>query len=397
MIDVLRVCLFNPLPELRPPFRLPFDQLSGVEVISESTDWPELSEWLRHVKVDAIAIHLDGPGGSSLEIVRRVSQMCPTCGIIGVSSRTDPDGIIQSMRSGCTQFVCWPIDTRDLTAAVDRIRATRLTLRQESKRICVIGSAGGAGATTIACNLAIELGNLSAHRVAVVDLDVEFGDVNCLFDCEPKHSIADVAREGVDVDRVLLQQAMYELSCNVTLLARPEKIGQAREITAEGVDHLLRMMAEIYPFVVVDLPRAYSHLNAAAVRFADRVLIVSQLGVSFIRNATRVYELLLELDTDESTIEIVLNRSKASHGQITPADVEAHFGRPVFAMIPNDYRQVQSASDFGRSMLANAPTSPARLAIQEMARMLAGSSITEPTPLAPGLLGRFWKNRKTKV
>jgi pilus assembly protein CpaE len=267
-----------------------------------------------------------------------------------------------------------------------------------SKRVCVIGSSGGSGATTVACNLAMELAHLSDRRTALVDMNLEFGDVACAFDCTPVYSVADVCHEGLQLDASMLAKAMHELPSNVSILARPERIEQVREITAEGVQAMFTVMSSLFPYVVVDLPRAADYLNASAVMDSDRILIVTQLTVPFLRNATRIHKCLLDMGADEGRIEIVLNRCKSVFERISPDDVESHFGRPLFAMIPNDYRRVQTALDFGHPIVADSPNTPARLAIQKMARLIAGEPETESAPsFFNRMLGRSGKEKLTPV
>jgi len=395
MADTLRICLFDPDGQRGDDFRVPFGEVGSVVVVAEPACWDDLREWIKNSNIDLVVINLDDKAGKALGIVEQVGRLAPSCGIIGVSENTQPAHIISAMRAGCSQFVSWPVDQEDLTSAIERIHATRHVAAASSKRICVVGSSGGAGATMIACNLALELGHLSDRHTALIDLNLEFGDVGCAFDCVPKHSVADVCKAGIEADRLLLSTAMHELSCNVSILPRPEKIGEAREVTPDGVEMLLRVVAEAHPYVVVDLPRAFSFLSAAALRDADHILIVTQLGVPFIRNASRIYQCLLEMGADEERIDIVINRCKANFERISPDEVKAHFGRPVFAMIPNDYRRVQTALDFGHPIMDDSPTSPARVAIQEMARKIASEEGVEkhPTNNSGGLFGRLWKRK----
>jgi pilus assembly protein CpaE len=394
MSDTLRICLFDSTPDRQPSFRGCFEQLKNVHLLTETGKWEELREWLRQASVDMIAVNLDGDHSAGLEVVERIAQISPACAILGVGSALDANTIIGAMRAGCTQFVAWPIDPNDLETAVERIRATRVVgTAVGAKRFCVIGSSGGAGATTVACNLAMELGHLTDRRVSLVDLNLEFGDIACAFDCNPKFTVSDVSRADIEIDRMLVGKAMHELPCNISILARPESVADARLATPEGLSQVLRLMKDMYPCTVVDLPRVYSAVSAAALHEADRVLVVTQLGVPFIRNATRIYECLLQMDTDEDRIEIVLNRCRANFERITPEEVETHFGRPVFGMIPNDYRRVQNSLDFGHPIMADAPSSPARLAIQEMARRLANEPgddlVAAGRGRSTGLLGKL--------
>lgn len=392
MAETLRVCLFDTLPDRQPSFRAPFEQIRNTLILGSFAQWNELREWVRQGQVDLVAVNLDGDQEETLTVIQNLAQVGHGCGIVGISSNLDPNFIIRVMRAGCGQFVCWPVDQGDLESAIERIRATRVGIIHGSKRICVVGSSGGAGTTTIACNLAMELGQLARHPCALVDLNLEFGDISCAFDCKPKYSVADLCGEEVDIDRQMIEKAMHELPCNVSLLARPENLESAHIVTPDGVSRMLRSLAEVYPFTVIDLPRAYSFLSAAALRDAERVLVITQLGVPFIRNATRIYECLLHMGTEEERIEIVLNRCKANFERITTEEVESHFRRPVFALIPNDYRRVQNALDFGHPIMADAPSSPARMAIQEMARRLAGEDVEEARPAtSSGLFGKFWK------
>lgn len=398
MPDPLRICLFDADLSTEEPFRGPFETLNNVLIMGETSTWDELREWLRHGKLDMVAVNLGEREQQGLAIVERIVDMSPGCGVLGVSRRTDPQTIITAMRAGCSQFVPWPVDHQDLVAAVERIRATRSTEVRTSKRICVIGSSGGAGTTTVACNLAMELAHVTNRRCGLVDLNLEFGDVGSSFDCNPAYTIADVCRQEVEADRLLLGKALHELPCNVSILARPNKLAEALEVQPERLESTLQVMATMFPFVVIDLPRSANPVSTIAVRTADRVLVVTQLGVPFIRNATRIYDSLLQMGAAEGSVEIVLNRCNANFERIAPEEVEAHFGQPIFAMIPNDYRRVQTSLDFGHPIVADAPSSPARLAIQQMARNLASDQVTDdqtPPPTA-GFFSRFWQ-RPAKV
>lgn len=395
MADAVRACLFNAADETTPSFREPFEDLRGLQIAGATDEWETLKDWVRNGQADVVIINLDDAERTGQSVVENLAHFAPGCSILGVSGQTDPAFIIAAMRAGCSQFVPWPIDKADLTNALERITASKRTSVHSSQRVCVIGSSGGVGATTIACNLAMEFADIAERQVALVDLNLEFGDVGCAFDCQAKYSIVDVCRDDVDIDPHMLESALHELPCNVAVMTRPDNIEQAREVAPEGVQRMLEVMSELYPFVVVDLPRSFSFFSAAAVGDADKVIIVTQLSVASIRNATRILQLLRQIGTPDEHIEVVLNRYKASYERISPSEVESHFNRPIFAMIPNDYRRIQSALDLGQPVMTDAPNSPARLAIQEMAKKIAGKESSKPAA-APaqssgGIFGKLWK------
>src|ERR1051326_6074096 len=151
---------------------------------------------------------------------------------------------------------------------------------------------------------------------------------------------------------------------------------------------MFRVLSQMVPFVVMDLPRAFTPPAAAALSGSDRLIIVAQLSIPCLRNATRLYECMLNLGANPDRVEIVLNRCNANYERIKPEEVEKHFGRPIFAVIPNDYRRVTTSRVLGHPIMTDAPNSPARMAIHNMARALAAGQIADEADEG-GLLGMF--------
>ena len=397
MSQTLRVCLYN--REVQQSLHQPFQDLPYVRIVGQVSSGEELLDWIGRLSLDLVVVNLDSDGG--LELVEQVRRTRARCGILGISKSSDPNAIIRAMRSGCNQYVRWPIDPNDLKEALQQINVQSAPRFSGSRRVCVMGASGGAGATTVACNLAIELASLIGRECGLVDLNVELGDVGCLFDTQPIYSLADVCKEGVDLDHVMLEKGFHKLNCNVAILVRPHRLEEAYEIAPEGIVSMLNEARGLYPFVVVDLPRSFGPTTVAALQDTDRLLIVTQLTVASIRNATRINDWLRQMGTPEANIGIVLNRGTSSIGHITSEDVEAHFGKPIFANIPNDYRRVQSSLDVGYSTVKEDGRNPVQLAIREMARKIASDLLSqqdaEQQEAQPTLLKWLWHRRGEKT
>jgi diacylglycerol kinase len=129
----------------------------------------------------------------------------------------------------------------------------------------------------VACNLAIELAGLTNRECGLVDLSLELGDVGCCFDTQPIYTVSDLCRDGVDLDRSMLERGFHKLPSNVCILVRPHRVEEAYEVTPEGVSAMLTEARSLYPFVVVDLPRTFSTVAAAALTMAVAAVIVSEI------------------------------------------------------------------------------------------------------------------------
>jgi len=241
--------------------------------------------------------------------------------------------------------------------------------------------------------LAIELAQLSADLCALVDLQLEFGSVATYFDAHPAHTIGDLTNIPNEVDTQMAERAMTILPNNVALLARPERVDQAANIDPECIAQILKILAQRYDSVVADTPCHLGGVGIAALEMATSVLLVLQLSVPSIRNAQRLYKGLIQYGMPTEKILLVANRF-TRNCPISPRDVEENVGTSIFAVIPNDYRTVQAALDFGRPLLNESPNSPVRKAIAEMARRLhrgdfAVSSAKSKSKRKAGLFGRW--------
>lgn len=374
MSSVLQVCIYNSDPDSAADLRAQISALNFVRLCAELTSPEELSGFLHNSHVNLIFFHLDPNPSEAIDLIDQVATRYPETALIAIGEQKDPAAILAPIRAGCEQYVCKPIDATDLATAVSRVATKRLLARAKSRCIVVVGATGGAGSTSVACNLALELAAQTEKPCALVDLNFQFGDVAMYFDSEPKYTFADLADTGGHIDRTVLNNVMCQLPCQVALLARPNRIEQAEQITPDAVHHAIDLLKTTYESVVIDMPRYLEPAKVAALEQADHVLIVCQLMVPSIRNATRYQETLHKLGIPEERIHFVLNRDDANGGRVTTKDLEASFHQPLFASIPNDFQYVSRSLDMGKPLSSTERKSPVRTAIAKMAKRLIGDT-----------------------
>src|SRR3954469_5228532 len=125
---------------------------------------------------------VDLEAAASLADTLRVTR--PTISVILIRRRVDTRVLAEALRSGMREVV----EERDLTglgAAVKRAQqvwqalngAVAVTEGSRGRQVTVFSPKGGVGKTTLAVNLAVALSERGAKKVALVDLDLAFGDV----------------------------------------------------------------------------------------------------------------------------------------------------------------------------------------------------------------------------
>ncbi len=372
MSSILQVCLYNQDAESSETLRHSISSLNFVRLVTEVNTPDELAALMRDHEINLLFLHLDPDADSVVEVIDQVSQHHPTVPMIALSHQTGPNAILAPIRAGCDQYVCEPIVHADLAAAVSRVAAKRLLTQGRSKCVCVTGASGGVGATSIACNLAMEIGHLGDKNCGLVDLNLQFGDLATNFDREPDYTIHDIATAGAGVDQTVLENVLTVLPCNVALLARPRLVGECDGITADVVHHVIELLTTMHESVVIDIPRFISPVTFAALQQADLILIVCQLLVPSIRNAERYFDALVKLGIPEDRIEVIVNRGDSSGGRVSAKDIEELIKKPVFATIPNDYQYVAQSLDFGRPIAAAERDNPVRTEIRRLAGKISG-------------------------
>lgn len=389
MQSTLQVCLYNMDPEWSEELRARIGDLNFARLVAEASNPEQLAALLQDTPINLIFFHLDPDPLAVIGVIDQTAARFPAIALIALSHDTDPQAILAPIRAGCDQFVCEPIDAADLAAAVGRVTSKRLLTRAKSRCIGVMGASGGAGTTTIACNLALEIGHMTDRPCALVDLDFQFGDVAVNFDADPKYSFYDLAGSSGQIDRTMLAGVMTELPCNIHLLSRPQRVEQSQAMTGDAVHHAIDVLKSAYESVVVDMPRHLDPCTMSALGQSDLVVIVCQLLVPSIRNAIRLYETLSHAGVPDDRMEVVLNRGDSGGGRITTDDLEEAIKKPIFATIPNDYQFVARSLDFGRPIASMDRTSAIRSAIGKMARRIVGDEGDDGKDARRGFLSRL--------
>lgn len=376
MSNVIQVCLFNTEPTSSHELREHISAVNFVRLIGEVSTPEQLAKLIGETAVNMVFFHLDPDPARVIEVIDQFSARYPETALIAISHETGPDAILPPIRAGCDQFVCEPIDAADLGRAVSRVASKRFLAKPKSRCVCVIGASGGVGATTLASNLAMEIGHLAQKPCALVDLDFQLGDVAVNFDCDPKYTFYDLSQSEGTLDRTLLGSVLTQLPCNVQLLARPEQVEQFQAITPDLVHHAIEVLTGMFETVVVDVPRRFDPHTMSVIGQADLIIIVCQLLVPSVRNATRIHQTLVRAGVPEDRLELVLNRGDSGGGRLTVKDLEDTLKKSIFAVVPNDYQYVARSLDFGKPVSGQDRNNPVRAAITKIAHTITGDSAT---------------------
>ena len=169
----IKTCIYCESPDdaYTSQLRASLDRHAAIHIVTEAHDETGLTDCLERLPISLLVVDLDSERSSALRIMEDISARFPALAIVALSAKPDPELILSAMRAGCRQFIPKPIDLQDLTRALKLLTRSAGDRQEKAERIiCLVGSSGGCGVTTIAANLAIELAQLAGEQCALVDL-----------------------------------------------------------------------------------------------------------------------------------------------------------------------------------------------------------------------------------
>lgn len=229
---------------------------------------------------------------------------------------------------------------------------------KEGKIIAVSQARGGAGATTVAVNLAHSLLAHSGifkktpkHRVALVDLDLQFGNANVFLDLEDGGGMLRLIEAQQVPDADFMKGVMLEHASGLAVLSAPGTIAPLHALQAEKINAMLNILRLEYDYVVVDMPRAMVDWVGSILDMASLLLIVSDTSVPSIRQARRLIDFYKE-DHVGLAVDVVINREnrpiiKSSHLK----EAESVLGSKLRHWLPDNPKVARNAVDLGRPVV----------------------------------------------
>lgn len=237
--------------------------------------------------------------------------------------------------------------------------------------ITVFGTKGGVGKSVLATNLGVALATTTGKRVAVVDLDLEFGDVAIMLGMKPERTIHD-AIDAIDrLDHEMLAGLMQRHSSGLEALLAPVRPEDAEGISTAAVERVFDLVSRAYDYVVVDTCPAFTEPVLAALDRSDAIYLMTTMDLPSIKNTRVSLQKLRQLGLADGRVRLVLNRS-GSKVLLEPGEVAKAIGGDIFAHIPSD-RVVPRSVNQGVPVVLCTPKCDVAKSILALAKDAAGS------------------------
>ena len=249
------------------------------------------------------------------------------------------------------------------------------------KTIIVTGSKGGVGASTVALNLSVQLAMQTKRRVVLVDLARPFGQISPMLDMEPRFTVLDALERIERLDEKLLAGMTMRHKTGVEILAgplhAPMKPEQRQSVTIQAISRLIEIADSAYDFVVADIGVVNAADWAVALQKAHAILLVAEPSILALNTIERHMTATALAGVDCDRIHIVINRWRQNDDDAL-ASFEKKCKRTILKRLPNDYRQLTEAVQFGMP-LTGSPNNPLIARYRDLAVWFSGGKIFDGT------------------
>jgi len=390
-IGPIRVLVLETEPEAANHAREALARDERMLLVGTVTDQASLLDKLGATYAQVAVVDLAGLRGEVGPAVREILSRAPECCVIVTGANVAPGIVSRAVTAGARGFLLKPYRPDDLVSTIreayvnfqelrrlQRIDRTAGASSRPGAVIAVYSPKGGVGCTTIAINLAVALARHGKAPVALVDLDLQFGDIGIALDLKSANSVADLLNHVDAIDAALIDEVFVRHSSGVRALLAPDNLASVPAIDPDRVARVVDQLRPHFQYIVCDLWSSLEELTLGTLRMADRIVLVTTPELPALRNLRRVMSATGLLLQDERTL-LVANRVPGKAG-IGVSEIERGLGRPIAATIPSEGVGITEAINRGMSILDERARAKSGGSYRKLADILAQG--LEPAALA---------------
>jgi len=388
----IRVLIVDDIAETRENLRklLSFDaDIQVVGVAASGTDGIALA---RQSQPHVVLMDINMPDMDGITATERLLREVPAAQVVILSVQGETEYLRRAMFAGASDYLTKPPSGDELVNTIRQVYEKGKTrpmapvqpvsgpgeirrVGREGDVVAIFSPKGGVGCTTVAVNLAVALQQMvgSKQRVALVDANLQFGDVGVMLNLHANRSIADLASQIDGLDSDMLGSVLTPHGSGLkVLLAPPHPEAAERLLASTSSDErtggnaalgaVLRLMRQEFNIVVVDV---WSWIDDVALTVFDAaalIVLVVAPNLPAIKSARLFLEVAERLNYPVALVVSGVDRRLGIRvDQIEQAMM------PVAVQIPLDEQAVTTAANRGVPFIMRDRNRPVSQSILQLA------------------------------
>lgn len=298
--------------------------------------------------LSALVTDISGIDDPFTELERLASVCPPDVRVCLIGDNREITFYRELMEIGLTEYLPTPI-TRDIV--LDQLRPKLLgdVAPTHNDRgghvVSICGAQGGAGATSIAINLALQLAETTKAKVALLDLHLQGGETAVMLGVRPGPGLRIALENPMRADTLFLERAAIEVNDRVCLISGDEDLDAKLDITEAGVRHVIGLLRQRFNYVVVDVPVPFPASIYPVITLSRHVLVLLEAEVTGLRNAHALRNAVTNI-AGKDRVFTLLNRADRAGG-LPRATIVKALGAEPDMVIPDLGKGMTQAVNLG--------------------------------------------------
>ncbi len=403
-VQKIRVLIVDDVAETRENIRKLLQFESDFEVVSAANSCRDGIELAKSLNPDVVLMDINMPDMDGITATELIRRQNPFIQVIILSVQNDQSYMRRAMLVGARDFLTKPPPSDELTAAIRRAgkmaheeRSKSVSYKEmlggaflpgtgplvQGKVLVVYSPKGGAGTTTLAVNLAVVLQN-EGTSVAIVDGNLQYGDVAVFLNEQVHNSILDLAPRTAELDADFIREVMItHKASGIKLLPAPPKPEYAENISGEQFSKILRYLRLMFSYVIVDASSSINDIVLAAFDVSDQIILIATQDIPSIKNTRLFLDLASVLEIERNRILFVMNRFDKRIG-ITPEKIGESLKCEFTVVIPFEERVILPSVNRGIPFMLGDRTRPIARSILSLAEKVRSKSAQQSADLSEG-------------
>lgn len=381
---IIRVMLVASDPGLVQTVKLHLTDRFPIDLVATVQSGRECLDVFGDTDPAVVVIADQLPDIAPLQLVRQITMAYPGVAVVVLSQTDDAPTYQEIMSAGARGVVKvssspqgWIIsgeelDTRirqgmELVRPVREQQARAMPARQRKlggEVITIYSAKGGVGKSTCAVALAALFAQRDPRaKVALVDLNLQFGVESVFLNLQPYHSIIDLIANasslGTGTLDTLVAKKDLGNGSELHYVAAPPDPHRADQVYGQNVTGVLTTLRRYHDFTILDTTATISDVTLAAMQASTRIFLICTQDMLAIRQTRAALEFLSdpEFGIDSEVFSLIINRVNR-HSEIKPESIGALFDIPCIGLIPEDpafFETVVNVGQLGESLGQGTP------------------------------------------
>ena len=251
--------------------------------------------------------------------LERLAEVCDSSTRVIVIGHVNDVMLYRSLiRAGVSEYLVMPTSSATIINAISDLFVAE-GAAPIGRTIGFISAKGGAGASTIAHNVAWAIARSIRQDVLVADLDLPFGTAGLDFNQDPPQGIADAIFAQDKMDAVMLDRLMSKAASHISLLAAPATLDRTYDLSERSFEQIIELSQRHVPVVILDIPHLWTSWVRHTLAAVDEVVIVAEPDLANLRNAKSIADAVKALRPSENDPIVVVNKTGIAKRPEIPA------------------------------------------------------------------------------